>query len=405
MVYSIIPIGFVAMNPWLNETSTILRAYLIAFSASLYLIIRRLDFRLYKFEILSLGLILAWYLLGRISTEQNLPEFLQGAYGRSFGFFTLMSLYLWIIISAENFSHHRDKFLKYSYVTLVIAISYGLLQATGLDFFSWALNFQGIRLTLANPNFSSAFLAMQSVIPLIFFFQTRGKLRFLHLTVYLATLVMIYLTKSYQGAVMVLISIIVGILAVLFMNRNLKYFWSVLIGFSFSILLVISAILLKISPLYEKFLQIEPSMGILARLSHWQIGINIWLDNPIFGVGIENLGRYSGAYISKDFSNSLGGMVTPDKSHNTLIDHFANGGFVAGAAWFAFAIYISLLAVKIHAQKSAGDSHWIKIGLSSIWFMHLFQSFISTDHIYNVLIAYLSAGAIISIYNKSKNNL
>jgi O-antigen ligase len=260
-------------------------------------------------------------------------------------------------------------------------------------------------LTLANPNFSSAFLAMQSVIPLIYFFQTRGKLRFLHLTVYLVTLVMIYLTKSYQGAVMVFISVIVGILVVLYLNRNLKYFWSVLIGMFLSFLLVISTILLKISPIYEKFLQIEPSMGILARLSHWQTGINIWSNYPIFGVGIENLGRYSGAYIPKDFSNSLGGMVTPDKSHNTLIDHFANGGFVAGTAWFAFAIYISVLAVKIHAQKLAVDSHWIKIGLSSIWFMHLFQSFISTDHIYNVLIAYLSAGAIISIYNENKNKL
>ena len=56
---------------------------------------------------------------------------------------------------------------------------------------------------------------------------------------------------------------------------------------------------------------------------------------PITTVHVLNLNK-----VVMSITNSDGVFVIPDKSHNVLIDHFANGGVFAGIVWIAFVILV-----------------------------------------------------------------
>jgi O-antigen ligase len=138
-------------------------------------------------------------------------------------------------------------------------------------------------------------------------------------------------------------------------------------------------------------------LQINHRLEHWKMGYRIWRDHVFFGVGIENISRFSGEYRG-EIIRSWGQYTHPDKIHNAFIDNFVTGGIFVGFAWLIFVIYtffvISKLlkATNLHSRK---QSIYV---LVSIWLTYLVQTLFSTDHMYLMTIGMLASGALIGIY-------
>jgi hypothetical protein len=96
-------------------------------------------------------------------------------------------------------------------------------------------------------------------------------------------------------------------------------------------------------------------------------------------------------------------MVIPDKSHNVLIDHLANGGFFVAICWLVFILMISIMVIRAMISSDKSNRPMLA-ALSSIWFGWLVQSFISPDHIILSFIGFSSAGLVIGNSNSISMN-
>jgi O-antigen ligase len=309
-------------------------------------------------------------------------------------------LILIVFISADNIATSSNKFFTFSYLTLVLALIYGSFQAAGFDFFEYALNYKGIRLTFANPNFSSAFLGIMAMIPLSFLFSGNLKLKILHASTYFWTIYLIFQTQSSQGFVLVVLGTILYLILYFFDKESINMV--IVASFSIVTMLFLSVVLY----LSNILTRLEQSFQIFGRLEHWRISFAIWNDHRLFGVGIENLGKYSGQYLSEDSSAAWGGYVYPDKAHNGILEHFTNGGLIVGISWLIFIILISYSAIKIQKTNSNRISKERARTLACMWFAYLGQNLISTDQIVLAVIGMFVAGAIIGLRftNTSRQN-
>lgn len=395
MIYSLIPIIFLAINPMLYDSSTIFRAFIITLATSIYCLINSINFFQYKIYFILFSIILSFYFISSIINTQSYADFLLGAHGRAFGFLTLLGLFLIVFISADNIATSNKKFINFCYLTLILALIYGSFQAAGYDFFEYALNYKGIRLTFANPNFSSAFLAIMAMIPLSFLFSGNLKLRIFHACTYLWTIYLIFQTESSQGFVLVLLGTILYSILYFF---DRKLFKTATIASFLVVTVIVLCVFIYSSNISTR---LEQSFQILGRLEHWRISLAVWNDHKMFGVGIENLGKYSGQYLSKDSSSAWGGYVYPDKAHNGILDHFANGGLIVGLSWTMFIVFISYSAIRIQKSEKNIVSKEQARALACMWFIYIGQHLISTDQIALAVIGMFVAGAIMGLRFKS----
>ena len=394
MIFFIIPVMFLAINPMLYESGTIFRATLLAVITAVYCLFSPPKLANYKLFIIPTILIISWYLLGWAFHDQSYADFLLGSYARGFGFLTLIGLYLLLFISADDVIENI-KWLFYSlYFTLSLALIYGTFQSFGLDFFKYKLNFEGIRLTLTNPNFSSAFLGILSVVPFGMLLSKQSKYKMLNLTIFIVTEILIFQTASTQGFVLSVTGCVILIVFRFLPIKyySLKYLIGIILLFFISLVLVVTTVMnLKVFDSLTKYL--NENLGITGRFEHWLTGVRIWQDNPVFGVGIENMGKFSGQYLSDDFL--LGGFVNPDKSHNMVIDHFASGGIVVGVSWIYFIVLVSWMAFRLQGSSIPGINDSKKQILVAIWVTYVIQTFISTDHLVIAVLGMISAGGIL----------
>jgi O-antigen ligase len=397
MIFFIIPIMFLAINPMLNETGTIFRATLLAVITAMSCLFSPPKLANYKLFIIPTTLIISWYLLGWAFHDQSYADFLLGSYARGFGLLTLIGLYLLLFISADNIIENIKWFFYALYFTLSLALIYGTFQSFGLDFFKYKLNFEGIKLTLTNPNFSSAFLGILSVVPFGMLLSKQSKHKILNLVIFIVTEILIFQTASTQGFVL---SMIGCLSLIVFRFLPIKYYSSknlariiVLSFISFISLVIVFATVRNLKVFNNLTKYLNENLGITDRLQHWLTGVRVWQDNPIFGVGVDNMGKFSGQYLSDNFL--LGGFVNPDKSHNAVIDHFANGGIVVGVSWIYFIALVSWVAFRLQESSTPGiDDHKKQI-LVAIWLTYVLQTFISTDHLVIAVLGLISAGGIL----------
>jgi O-antigen ligase len=389
---------YLAINPMLNDSSTIIRAFIVSSVPPLYLIFKNVTFKEYRVESLFLSTILFLYLIyWSLFQNQSYADFLFGAYGRGNGFLPLVGLYLLIIISAECFLRDNELFFRYTYAILSLSIIYGIFQAFGLDMFKYSGSNTGIRLTLGNANFASALLGIVSAIPLGKFFDNKGKNKLLHLFIYFLTLILIFQTDSSQGFVLWILTGLLFIYFRLVKSGRLNIGKLIIINSSILISLISILLVFKDSP---RILNVWNSFQVEARYEHWLTGLRIWKDHAFFGIGIDNLSKYSGQYMSQNWSAELGGASVPDKSHNTVIDHFANGGTLVGILWVGIIVLISWYAIKIQINKQTSLENWKIQALGCMWFTYLLQTFISTDQILITFLGFLTAGGVIGVYHR-----
>jgi len=80
--------------------------------------------------------------------------------------------------------------------------------------------------------------------------------------------------------------------------------------------------------------------SIPQRFDYWITGVQIFSENWLLGVGPDQFQRHAALYRNSEQVLRDGDFVIPDRAHNVLIDHFANGGIGAGILWLGFCIYI-----------------------------------------------------------------
>jgi O-antigen ligase len=344
------------------------------------------------------------YLVSAFVNGQGLASIYLGGYQRNFGVATWLALVLVVLVGAQGEVKIRG-YLDWILPSVLIAgLAYGFVQYLDKDPLPWTNPFRAVSLTLGNPNFAGAFFGILSVVAISRIFVGKTVLIKVFGVLLFAAIVFISLkTKSLQSPLL-----IVGGILIFALLSNLGSKSAIGRAAKFASGGVLGAAVIGIVVLFTgggSFLAYAREKlffqgSVAQRLDYWRTGFEIWKDHPIFGVGADQFQRYAALHRTPEQLKRDGVFVIPDKSHNVLIDHFANGGLVVGLIWIAFVISVFYMLIKaLRGTENVQVCKDLSL-LGTMWSTYVLQALISPDQIVLSLIGYSSAGLIAGIYLK-----
>lgn len=405
MIILMVPVLFVSVGWFLYEPVSLLASTLL-FITTLLIVVLNKKFNWMKSKLFWLPLLIPiTYIISALVNSQSFSSTITGVYQRNFGLATFTALSLLFVLSTDSTISVR-KFLNYGLLsTLIMSNLYGYLQAFDADPIPWANSLNAIQLTLGNPNFASALFGILLVIPLSRFIESESKsLKLIYIILILSTIFLIYKTHSLQGIFIFIISSIFFIFLYSLGKNNSRV--KIVSYLPLSIItLLISFLILTFTNYSIKSIRDNLFLATSAsqRLDYWETGLNIWRNNPIFGVGADQFQRYAAMYRKPSQILREGNFSITDKAHSVLIDHLANGGLLAATLWLALVISVFYFALKTFRIGVTNKIDFIT--LLSIWSGYVFQSLISPDHITLAVIGYVSAGLLIGQYLNTQRSL
>jgi O-antigen ligase len=400
MIYLLVPLLFLALTPFLFDSTTILRMTIISIVPLSLMLVKPINFSKYKVISIPFLLILFWYLLSWKINEQTYADFLFGFYGRGFGVLTLLGCFLTTLIVADSIRAESKKFLKNINRLIIFAIFYGLIQYIDLDPFQWESGYSGVLLTLGNTNFASAILGILSTVPLYKLINTGVRRNIPSIITTTLIIFLVLETNSSQGFVLILFNILV--LSILFCKKekciNNKRKLAKLLALFCSISFIPITFILNIQVFNNLVNFFNNAFQIESRLQHWSLAVRIWRDNPLFGVGVDGMGLNSSKYLSEYDAKIWGNYTFPDKAHNEFLDNFVNGGIVVGFMHLFSTIVVAYFALKLmRRQMNKLENEVLEVS-TVMWFGYVLQSTFSTNQIFIKFFGAVLSGVVIGFY-------
>ena len=348
--------------------------------------------------------IVVGYLISAMVNGQGLALLYLGGYQRNFGVATWLALALVFLIAAQGEVKLRGYLDWVLPGVLIAGLGYGFIQFLDKDPLPWTNPFKAVSLTLGNPNFAGAFFGILSVFAFSRIFVGKGVgQKVFGVLLFGATIFICLKTNSLQSPLLIVGGIVVFTLLSNLesksgLGRVAKFSSGSVLGAAFIGVVVLFAGSGNWFATAREKLFFQGSVA--QRLDYWRTGFEIWKDHPIFGVGTDQFQRYAALYRTPEQVKRDGVFVIPDKSHNVLIDHFANGGLVVGLIWVAFLVSVFYMLVKSIRKNEKVQVRRDLAILGTMWSTYVLQALISPDQIVLSLIGYSSAGLIAGIYLK-----
>ena len=301
----------------------------------------------------------------------------------------MIALVISININYENIS------LVYniSFLVAFILSFYGIIQFLGYDFVDWNNPYNVIISTLGNPNFVSALSAIFAVL-IFAFLWSRTYSKFvlvLLLILFFSLLAIIYLSDSRQGIISFLfgISVFLGVVVLYSKKRILKYmYFSSLVPAIFFLMIG----MLNLGPL-SSFVYKD---SISVRGFYWRAGIEMFMDNALWGVGVERYAAFFKQYREVEYSLRYGYDITSSNAHNIVIQLFSTAGFFVGLGYLLLLTTVFIRAL-IAIRKSTGASQVLTIGIFAAWVTFQSQSLISIDSPGLAIWGWILGGALVGL--------
>lgn len=331
----------------------------------------------------------------------NLSQSFFGETSRRNGLVTYLGFSILMIYGFRIFSHLNATVLyKMLVFTAIPVVVYGLVQITGNDFVEWNNPYNNAITTLGNPNFTSAFLAMCFVgcFVLLFIKSISLILKLLAVFISACSLVIILASESRQGLYAIVIAL------AFYLNVNLylqKSKLRVLIYFSSLIMALLSIFgMLQKGP----FASILYKDSVSVRGYYWRAGIEMFFNNPLTGVGLDQYGIFYRQFKELEYVNKFGYELTSTDAHNTFIQIFATSGFLAGISYLLLIILIYLSGYKYFKKNTNKNEQNIMLGLLTIFTAFQAQSLISISNLGISAWGWSIGGVIFGIFYHSEVN-
>jgi O-antigen ligase len=318
---------------------------------------------------------------------------LYGAFGRNTGLITYVSLIIifltsTLVSSDKSFQKVLNAFLLAGVFNVVLSF----LDVAGLDLFKWENPYNAVLGTFGNPNFVSAFMGMFLTFLVVQFLDQSAetKSRLAYAILIISSIATIYLSKSLQGA---LVAAFGSSLAIYFFIRSkerlIKFSYIYLGGLITSAGVGLAGILNK-GPLATYLY----GPTVQFRGEYWQAGINMGMENPITGVGIDSYGIYYRTFRELSSTVAPGVNVGTDTAHNVYIDVFSGTGF-PGLIFYVLINGAVLLAAVRHLRKHLSfDGRFLVLFLC--WAGYQLQSIASINQLGLAVWGWLFGGLIVA---------
>ena len=329
-------------------------------------------------------------------------ESFYGTFGRSTGF--LNYLCLAILLFAGTQIQNPLGFKKMSFFLFLsgsVSMLYGIIQVLDLDFINWSNPYGPVIGFLGNPNFQSSFLAFFGIMV---FAKLLGEGSFnkrsaIYIVILILNAYVIYKTTSQQGLLILAIGVFFLVFIWIKHSRFKKAFIPLGIvggsGFIFGVLGILNT-----GPL-AKWLY-GPTVSY--RGDYWEAGWRMTLDNPLFGVGLDNFGEWYRRSRSLEATLRRGPDVTSNAAHNVFLDVSSNGGFPLLIVYVSLMIFVTFAAFKLVKNSMSTRFDSSILGLITVWLAYQIQSVISLNQIGLSVWGWAISGLIIGFYLHSQKN-
>ena len=329
-----------------------------------------------------------------IFSQAPFTQNLYGEAGRNTGFFTYFFLGLIALGGASLTDREGFKKILYGFfIAGLINLAYGLWAWLLGDFIAWNNIYGNLLGTFGNPNFMGAFLGMLGTA-FVAYAAAPGqswKVRIAALVLWVITFLEILQTNAVQGLVLITGGLaLVGLFLIVSKAKSFViptlYISAVsLLGF-----IAIAGALQK-GPLAEYIYKRSVSL----RGSYWQTAINIGLDNPFTGVGMDSYGTFYRKYRTVNAATDMPGPeTTTNAAHSVPLDFLAYGGFPLFIAYLLIIVISAVALVKTARRLKSYDP--VFVSLASIWICYQIQSIISINQLGLAVWGWLISGLMIS---------
>ncbi len=348
--------------------------------------------KLYNFIKFVSGIFIVFAILSTLrSYEINTAIF--GDNFRRNGLLTMVS-FLVIFLGAMKFMKFQEinKFFNTVLLASSIVGGYAIIQITKNDFIIWS-NPNAIITTLGNTNFAGAAMAIFTILCFgqLFFSSISVYYRIFLLGLIAVLLIGIRATQARQAIIILIIGITIIVLAQVY-AKNTKL-GKVLISFFIPISVFSTLGMLQIGPLQD--LLYKGSLSI--RGYYWRAGVEMFKDNPFFGVGIDNYGKFFKEAREVSYTLNYGFSITSTNAHNIYIQYFATGGLIVGLAYLVLQITVLYCSIKLISQTQHNENK-VAITLFAAWVAFQAQSLISIENLGGSVWGWILSGSLIGLY-------
>lgn len=383
------------------NVSKMLLLSVVAFSLIPFVIENTKEMAIYNKVLLSALFIFILSLAISIFTSSNVLERgLYGAFSRNTGFLTYLGLVM-LFIAATSLSTDRNfsRIINALMIAGVVNVVYCLFVSFGYDFFTWNNPYKSVLGTFGNPNFIGAFMGIFFTLLIVQVLNPDNRLKSKIITILLIppTIYVIHLSSALQG---ILVSAFGLLFTIFFLLRSQKKFfnlsWIYLCLLSGGSLVAFLGIIQK-GPL-ANFLY-KPS--ITFRGEYWKAAINMGMDNPILGVGIDSYGIFFKTYRELSATVSPGLDVITDTAHNVFLDIFAGTGFPGLISYLAINIIILITGLMYLQKFRQFDAKFLSLFLT--WAAYQLQSIVSINQIGLAIWGWLLGASVIAYVRTHPN--
>lgn len=339
------------------------------------------------------------FLISGLSNNQNLHQIFLGTYQRNLGIFSYFCFgaFFTLIAINRNIDVPNQIISALSFLGGVLSIV-GFLQRSEALKVSAALAAVSVKTTFGNIDMAAAFLGMTGTATIYLILRTKYSLiiKLVLVISYYCHYNLLFDSPAKQGRVLFVLgsAFILG-----FWLITNKKKWIRIFGFGywlavFNLLMLASIALFSHGPLKNIFQSDRASLDDRIRFS--KVAIKMGLDNPIFGVGVDEFGNWFRRYQSvEDFQmikQTNAGNV--DNPHNLFMQFFATGGvplIIFYSVFIGFILYRSIIAI------SKGKDKFLAGGLFSVWAVFQAQSLFSIDQISITIWGWVVGGGLVSL--------
>ena len=328
-------------------------------------------------------------LLILLFADADFGQQIYGTFGRNNGILAYLGLMFVFLLGAltSNVSSVARFLHGFTFVSIASGV-YGILQSQKIDpagfvsLYSSAIGFLG------NPDFFSAFhgLALVASVGMLILIKEKKNLRYIYL---ISTLINVYALKiagAKQGVLVAVIGIAIMIVILAYQRNKVLGLSLTSVGFFGFVLIALG--LINSGPLASLIYK----SSLEARGYYWGAAWKMTVDQPFFGVGIDNLGSWYRRARSDAAYQWLPTQET-NAAHNVFLDFSSNGGFPFLVLNLGL-VALVLLSFFSTIRKSQKLNPYYIIGFS-MWVAFQAQLLISINQIGNAVWGWALGGILL----------
>ncbi len=347
-----------------------------------------------KTLVIASGLFLLAALNAVFNSAAPLTQNIYGVYGRQTGF--IAYLFLVFLALAAMLLREIKSFQRVVWGLLIAGAANIVYAAWAIvfgDFIGWNNPYGNILGLFGNPNFIGAFLGMFITCAIAFALSDHFSWLYRVAFAVLGLIALYEIKESHavQGLVVTGAGLaMIGFYWVRAKTKGLSLTISYLVAVGILGAFALAGALQK-GPLAE----IIYKKSVSLRGTYWETGINMALDKPLTGVGMDGYGNWYRAFRpDRALVDTPGVGTVTNAAHNVVIDIFAYGGFPFLISYLAI-LFIGIWAIaKVTWRSRKYDGTFV--ALATTWLAYQLQSIISINQIGLAIWGWVLIGVLVA---------